>query len=68
MSIRQHAIKQINKASIENLPKFQLDNLDWAELIQDDEEILVENEQGTIYGLEELSDQEIQIVLSIINN
>ena len=42
--------------------KIQLDNLDWAKLVFNDEgEVVVENEHGTQFPVSELSKQEIEI-------
>lgn len=43
--------------------KIQLDNLDWAKLVFDEEsgEVVVQNEHGTQFPVEDLSDAEIEI-------
>jgi len=43
--------------------KIQLDNLDWAKLVFDEEtgEVVVENEHGTQFPVEDLSEEEIEI-------
>jgi len=43
--------------------EIQLDNLDWAKLVFDAEtgEVVVENEHGTQFPVEDLSEQEIEI-------
>lgn len=41
--------------------KCQLDNLDWAKLVSEDGNILVENEHSTRFDIEDLSDQELEI-------
>lgn len=50
------------KSTIES-EKVQLDNLDWAKLVFDKTtgEVVVENEHGTQFPVESLSDTEIQI-------
>jgi formylmethanofuran dehydrogenase subunit B len=68
MSTRLYNIKQIKKADVNSTYKFQLDNLDWATLIEENEEILVENEHGTIFGIDELSNEELQIVVYNLKN
>ena len=68
MNTRLYNIKQIKKADVNSVYKFQLDNLDWATLIEENEEILVENEHGTIFGIDELSNEELQIVVYNLNN
>ena len=60
-----------NKAieTIKNLPvttdigKFQLDNLDWAELVETEQGVMVENEHGKQFEVEELNEQELNIVI-----
>jgi len=68
MSTRLYNIKQIKKADVNSAYKFQLDNSDWATLIEENEEILVENENGAIIGIDELSNEELQIVVYNLNN
>lgn len=42
--------------------KIQLDNLDWAKLVFDEDgEVVVENEHGTQFPVEDLSENEIMI-------
>lgn len=47
--------------------KIQLDNLDWARLVFNEEgEVVVENEHGTQFPVSDLSEDEIQIFYSNI--
>lgn len=57
----QELIKHF-KFSLES-EEVQLDNLDWAKLIFDEEtgEVVVENEHGTQFSVEDLSEKEIEI-------
>lgn len=49
--------------------RFQLDNLDWAILEVDEyEEVVVRNEHGIIFPLEDLSEVELKIVYYILIN
>lgn len=43
--------------------EIELDNLDWAKLVYDEESksVMVENEHGTIFGLDELSNTELKV-------
>ena len=48
-----------------NLKKIQLDNLDWARLVFNEEgEVVVENEHGTQFPVDELSEIEMEIFKS----
>ena len=52
------------KSTLES-EKLQLDNLDWAKLVfNEDGEVVVENEHGTQFPVDDLSDTEIEIFLS----
>ena len=52
------------KSTLES-EKVQLDNLDWAKLVfNEDGEVVVENEHGTQFPVDDLSDEEIEIFLS----
>ena len=52
------------KSTLES-EKIQLDNLDWAKLVfNEDGEVVVENEHGTQFPVDDLSDTEIEIFLS----
>ena len=52
------------KSTLES-EKIQLDNLDWAKLVfNEDGEVVVENEHGTQFPVDDLSDEEIEIFLS----
>jgi len=54
------------KQSLES-EKIQLDNLDWARLVFNEEgEVVVENEHGTQFPVSDLSENEIQIFYSNI--
>lgn len=54
------------KQSLES-EKIQLDNLDWARLVFNEEgEVVVENEHGTQFPVSDLSEDEIQIFYSNI--
>lgn len=50
------------KSTLES-ERIQLDNLDWAKLVFDEEtgEVVVENEHGTCFPVEDLSEEEIEI-------
>ena len=49
------------KSTLES-DKIQLDNLDWARLVFDDEgELVVQNEHGTNFPLSDLSENEINL-------
>lgn len=50
------------KSTLES-EKIQLDNLDWAKLVFDEEtgEVVVKNEHGTKFPIEDLSDEEMEI-------
>jgi hypothetical protein len=48
-------------------PKIELDNLDWIELVLSKEgDLVVENEHGTQFNLDELSDSELQIINMLV--
>ena len=48
-----------------NLKKIQLDNLDWARLVFNEEgEVVVKNEHGTQFPVDELSEIEMEIFKS----
>ena len=55
------------KSTLES-EKIQLDNLDWAKLVFDKEtgEVVVRNEHGTEFPVEDLSEEEIEIFYSNI--
>jgi hypothetical protein len=54
------------KQSLES-EKIQLDNLDWARLVFNEEgDVVVENEHGTQFSVLDLSENEIQIFYSNI--
>lgn len=50
------------KSTLES-ERIQLDNLDWAKLVFDEEtgNVVVENEHGTQFPVEDLSKEEIEI-------
>lgn len=50
------------KSSLES-EKIQLDNLDWAKLVFDEEtgDVVVKNEHGTQFSVDDLSKEEIEI-------
>lgn len=50
------------KSTLES-EKIQLENLDWAKLVFNEEtgEVVVENEHGTQFPVEDLSEEEIEI-------
>lgn len=60
MKRREKLIELINKTEIREIADIELDNLDRAELVQGEEKVMVENEHGTVFGLEELSDTELE--------
>lgn len=52
------------KSTLES-EKIQLDNLDWAKLVFNEEgEVVVENEHGTQFPVDELSEIEMEIFKS----
>ena len=59
-------VKRVREIPIDmDLGKFELDNLDWAELVEGDNGICVENEHGTQFSISELSNAELDVVLGI---
>lgn len=50
------------KSTLES-ERIQLDNLDWAKLVFDEEtgDVVVKNEHGTQFPVEDLSEEEIEI-------
>lgn len=46
----------------------QLDNLDEARITLEDNEVVVENEHGTTFPLSDLSDQEVEIFLYVLQH
>lgn len=60
---RDNLIEKIKGLHItQDTDKFQLDNLDWCKLVETDEGVMVENEHGTTFDLDELNDVELSIV------
>jgi hypothetical protein len=47
---------------------FEADNLDKIRLIIEDDEVVVENEHGSTYDMEELSEQEVDIITDNLEN
>lgn len=48
--------------------KIQLDNLDWAKLTYDgNHDVVVENEYGTQFSVEDLSEEELDILLYVLS-
>lgn len=47
---------------------FEADNLDKIRLIIEDDEVVVENEHGSTYDVEELSEQEVDIITDNLEN
>lgn len=65
-NVRYGKIQKIKAIPITiDIGKFELDNLDWAELVEGDEGICVENEHGTQFPISDLSDLELDVVLGI---
>ena len=60
MKRRDIIIQEIKKTPITFSPEIELDNLDHAELVQGDNGVEVENEHGTVFPLEDLSDSELE--------
>jgi hypothetical protein len=57
-------ISKFKKSGEDESFEIQLDNLDWAKLIYNDEgEVVVENEHGTEFSLNELSKEEVKVFL-----
>lgn len=55
-------IKKFKRSGLEESEKIELDNLDWARLIlNEDGLVMVENEHGTEFPVEDLSKAELQI-------
>lgn len=47
---------------------FEADNLDKIRLIIEDDKVVVENEHGTTYDVDELSEQEVDIITDNLEN
>lgn len=59
--ITSKMLESLFKASCTS-EKIQLDNLDWAKLVFNETgDLVVENEHGTQFSLDELSEKELQI-------
>lgn len=67
MSRRDIIIRAINSTPITFSPKITLDNLDKAELVVGENSVLIENEHGTRFELECLSDKELEIFAELLN-
>jgi hypothetical protein len=62
-------IKEEKKDDCVETGWFELDNLDEAKLLSDESgRIFIENEHGTTFDLEELSDVEFTILIYILKN
>jgi hypothetical protein len=46
--------------------KIELDNLDWARLVEVQGEVKVENEHGTQFSVGDLSKEEVRIFLTVV--
>ena len=46
--------------------KIELDNLDWARLVEVKGEVKVENEHGTQFSVSDLSKEEVRIFLTVV--
>jgi hypothetical protein len=69
----QRLIKTFKKTGLEESEEIELDNLDFAKLVRSKDyeqiygnEIMVENEHGTLFDVEDLSDEEIEIFETVI--
>ena len=60
MSKRAKLIDFIQKTKITDVAEITLDNLDSAELVEGENGVCVENEHGSQFSLEELSDIELE--------
>lgn len=60
-------VKAFKLSGLTESEKIELDNLDWARLVyNENKEVVVENEHGTQFGVDELSDMELEIFLANI--
>jgi hypothetical protein len=62
-------VSLFKKSGDEETEKIELDNLTWAKLSYDsNHDVIVENEYGTQFSVDELSDAELDVFLFILNN
>ncbi len=58
-------IKAFKATGVEESEKIELDNLDWARLVyNEDKEVVVENEHGSQFEVTDLSAIEVKIFLA----
>lgn len=64
---RAQELVKLWKSSLES-EKIELDNLDWARLVFNEQgEVVVENEHGTQFPVEDLSDAELDVLEYLID-
>jgi hypothetical protein len=62
----QRLIKLFKASGLVETEKLQIDNLDRAKLVLVDGEVLVENEHGTQFDIDELSNEEVNSFLLLM--
>ena len=64
---RAQELVKLWKSSLES-EKIELDNLDWARLVFNEQgEVVVENDYGTQFSVEDLSDAELDVLEYLID-
>ena len=67
MTNLEKMVKTFKKKGLTESEKIELDNLDLARLVYNEEnEVVVENEHGTQFDVSELSREEIKIFLLVL--
>ena len=67
MTNLEKMVKTFKKKGLTESEKIELDNLDLARLVYNEEnEVVVENEHGTEFDVSELSREEIKIFLLVL--
>jgi hypothetical protein len=66
----QRLIKLFKASGLEETEEFEMDNLDTAKLVlvdieENEDEVMVENEHGTQFAVDELSNEELNLFLSL---
>lgn len=61
-------LEAIKNAPFKEGVRIELDNLDWAELIEGESGLEMENEHGTKFSLEELSKDEVEVLSFVLFN
>lgn len=67
MTRKQNLIELIKRTPITSTAEITLDNLDTAELVEGEDGVCVENEHGTQFSLDELSEGELEFFCSELN-